>query len=163
MKRVINIGNKKQAYIALEQFRNKHYESIDIEFTNVHLTRLNELVGYKLFRKNSLYVRSSTLWEIMQPVGKGGKHHYHGLEPCEIVNALSSLFDTVLIYQSYSNRYAALVLGEKYPVLMVVIELNAGLENNRGADINKQVTIYPKENLYKFRKHLNEKDILYKK
>lgn len=70
MKRIINIGNKKQASKQLNQFKNKQYESVEIEFTNVHLTSINELVGFKLFNKTSLFARSSMLWEIMQPVGK---------------------------------------------------------------------------------------------
>ncbi len=94
MKRIIIIDNKKQAIKDLEQFKNKHYEAIDIEFANVHLLKLNDLINYKLFYKNSLFVRSSTLWEIMQPVGKGGKHHRR-LEPKEIVDALFSLKDSI--------------------------------------------------------------------
>lgn len=73
MKRIINLGRKKQASRDLEQFKNKHYEAIDIEFTNVHLLKLNAIIGFKFFSKNSLYVRSSTLWEVMQPVGKKRK------------------------------------------------------------------------------------------
>ena len=91
MKRVINIGNKKQACKDLEQFKNKHYDAVDLRINNIHLIKINDYVGYKLFYKNSLFVRSSTLWEIMQPFGSGGKHHYHGLEPEEIIDALSSL------------------------------------------------------------------------
>lgn len=164
MKRVINIGNRKQACKDLEPFRSKHYEACDIEFTNVSLTKINDLVGFRLFRKSGLFVRSSTLWEIMQPVGQGGKHHHHGLQPNEIVDALASLIDSILIYKSHSNRYAVLVSGKaNHPVLMVVIELHASLENNRNADINKLVTIYPKDNLNKLGSSLLEKEVLYKK
>ena len=148
MKREINIGNKKQACERLEQYKNKHYESVDIEFTNVHLTKLNKLIGYSFFKKNSLYVRSSTLWEVMQPVGQSGKHHYHGLEPSEIVNALSSLEKTFLIYETYPKRYAVMVFGsERYQHISVVIEINAGLSNDRNANINKLVTIFPKSHI----------------
>lgn len=162
MKRVINIGNKKQACEQLKQFKNKHYESVDIEFTNVHLLKINSLIGFKLFTKNSLYVRSSTLWEVMQPVGMSGKHHYHGLEPEIIVDTLSSLVNSFLIYESYFDRYAALVFGnEEYPAIMVIIELNAGLSNNRDANVNKLVTIYPKSNLNKLITHISKDKILF--
>ena len=164
MKRVINIGNKKQACKDLEQFKNKHYDAIDIEFTNVHLLKLNELIGYKFFKKNSLFVRSSTLWEVMQPVGKKGKHHYHGLEPQEIVNSLEILVNSFLIYETYSNRYTFIVsCDEKYQNIAIVIELNAGLSDNRNANINKMVTIFPKDNLDKKIIHISEDKIIYKK
>ena len=162
MKRVINIGNKKQACEQLKQYKEKHYESVDVEFTNVHLLKINDLVGFKLFSKNSLYVRSSTLWEVMQPVGMSGKHHYHGLEPETIVDALSSLINSFFIYESYSDRYAVLVYGnEDFPNIMVIIELNAGLSNDRNANVNKLVTIYPKSDLEKLVSHIDEKNILY--
>ncbi len=164
MKRIINIGNKKQAIKDLEQFKNKHYEAIDIEFTNVHLLKLNKLIGYNFFKKNSLYVHSSTLWEIMQPVGKTGKHHYHGLEPMEIIDSLEALVNCLLIYETNPNRYAVLVLGnEKYQNIAVVIELNAGLSNDRFANINKVVTIFPKDNLDKKIIHIPVDKIVYKK
>lgn len=164
MKRIINIGNKKQAIKDLEQFKNKRYESIEIEFTNVHLLKLNKVLEYKLFSKDSLYVHSSTLWDIMQPVGSTYKHHSHGLEPELIVDILSSLIDTFLIYESYSNRYVVLAHGDNdNPNIIIVIELNAGLNANRNANINKLVTLYPKSNLNKLLEHLDKEKIRYKK
>ena len=164
MNRVINIGNKKQACKDLAQFQNKHYDAADIEFRNVHLLKLNALIGYRFFSKNSLYVRSSTLWEIMQPVGKMGKHHYHGLKPDDIVDGLGSLLESFLIYETYPNRYAVLVSGNgTYQNLAIVIELNAGLSNNRNANINKLVTIFPKDNLDKKIAHIPAERIVYKK
>ena len=164
LKRIINIGNKKKAEEDLEVYRNKHYESIDIEFTNVHLLKLNVLIGHRFFSKNSLYVHSSTLWEVMQPVGQKGKHHYHGLEPHDIIDALSILSDTSLIYETNQNRYAVIVDGnEQYKNISVVIELGAGLTNNRNAKINKLVTIFPKSNIEKKLLHLSNDKILYKK
>ena len=164
MKRIINIGNKKQASKQLNQFKNKQYESVEIEFINVHLTSINELVGFKLFNKTSLFARSSMLWEIMQPVGKVGRHHYHGLEPTDIVNALSLLQDPLIVYESYLDRYAVIVFGnDKYTHIMAVVELNAALENDRNANVNKLVTIYPKNELDKTINNLDKSKILYKK
>lgn len=163
-KKIINIGNKKQACKDLEQFKNKRYESLEIEFTNVHLLKLNKVLGLKLFSKDGLYVHSSTLWDIMQPIGSTYKHHSHGLEPELIVDTLSSLIKTFFIYESYSNRYVILVHGNKdNPNIITVIELNAGLKGNRHANVNKLVTIYPKSNLSKLLEHLDNEKIRYKK
>ena len=44
-------------------------------------------------------------------------------------------------------RYYEIVFGNNnYSHIMVIIELNAGLENDRNANVNKLVTIYPKNN-----------------
>ena len=164
MKKIINIGNKKQACKDLEKFKNKRYESLEIEFTNVHLLKLNKVLGFKLFSKDSLYVHSSTLWDIMQPIGSIYKNHSHGLEPELIVESIRSLSNTFFVYESYSNRYTILVLSsEKYQSIAVVIELNASLKNNRNANINKLVTIFPKDNLQKKIPHIPKEKIVYKK
>lgn len=164
MKRIINIGDKKHACLDLEQYKNKHYESIDIEFANVHLIKLNDKIGRKFFTKNDLYVSSSTLWEVMQPVGQRGKHHHHGLEPSEIIDALSEINSTPLIYETYQKRYAVIVANiSKYKYLNVVIELNAGLRNDRNANINKLITIFPKGNLNKKIPNISPEKIIYKK
>ena len=164
MRCIINIGNRKQACRELEQFKSKHYEAVEIEFTNVHLLKLNRKIGFRFFSKNSLYVSSSTLWEAMQPIGKKGKHHYHGLEPYEIVDALASLVEAFLIYETYPNRYAVLVSNiSKYQNIAVVIELHAGLRNDRNACVNKLVTLFPKDNLEKKVVHIAKERIVYKK
>ena len=164
MKRIINIDKKKKACKDLEQFKNKRYESLEIEFTNVHLLKLNQVLGFRAFSKDSLYVHSSTLWDIMQPIGSTYKHHSHGLYPEFVVETLSSLKETFFVYESYSNRYVVLVHGNKeYPNIITVIELNAGLKDNRNANINKLVTMYPKSNLSKLLEHLEKEKIRYKK
>ena len=75
----INLGNKKEALNALSKFKNKDYSPTDIELFNVHMKKLNDVIGYTLFYKNSLYLTSKLLWEAMQPVGNCGTHNYHGL------------------------------------------------------------------------------------
>ena len=86
----------------------------------------------------------------MQPIGGKGRHNYHGLEPDEIIDALSILLNPCLIYETHSGRCGIVVLGKpKYKNIMVVVELNASLTNNRDANINKLVTIYPKDNMEK--------------
>ena len=164
MRRKINIGNKKQACLDLKQYKNKHYDSVDIEFTNVHLLKLNDLVGFKLFDKNSLFARSSMLWEAMQPIGDRGRHNYHGLKPNEIIDALSHLISPILIYESHDDRYAIVVISNNnYKYIMMIFELNAGLENDRDANINKLVTIYPKSDIEKTINKIDTEKIKYKK
>ena len=46
---------------------------------------------------------------------------------------------------------------------MAVVELNAALENDRNANVNKLVTIYPKNELDKTINNLDKSKILYKK
>lgn len=164
MKRVINVGNKKQTYEDLARFKNKHYESIEIEFTNIHLLEVNKSINSKLFTKNALYVHSSILWDIMQPIGSTFKHHSHGLDPKLIIDTLSLLSKTFFVYESYSNRYTFLVDStSEYESIAIVIELNAGLKNDRNANINKLVTIFPKDNLQKKISHIPKEKIIFKK
>ena len=164
MIRIINIGDKKKAYNDIQQFKNKNYDSVDVEFNNVHMTSINKLVGFKLFSKTSLYARSSTLWEAMQPVGKAGRHHYHGFESHEIIDALGLVLEPELIYESYLGRYVIIVyMEQKEQYIMIIIEKNAGLENDRNANVNKLVTIYPKGNFNKIIKNLPKDKILYNK
>ena len=100
----------------------------------------------------------------MQPIGDKGRHNYHGLESNEIVDALSLVSEPILIYETYSNRYGIVVNGEpKYKHIMIVVELNASLSNNRDANVNKIVTIYPKDNLEKSIKNIDKRKILYQK
>ena len=164
MIRIINIGDKKKAYNDIQQFKNKNYDSVDVEFNNVHMTSINKLVGFKLFSKTSLYARSSTLWEAMQPVGKVGRHHYHGFESHEIIDALGLVLEPELIYESYLGRYVIIVyMEQKEQYIMIIIEKNAGLENDRNANVNKLVTLYPKGNFNKIIKNLPKDKILYNK
>lgn len=72
MNKRINIGDKEKAIDDIRQFGQKSYQAVDIEFFNVHLKELNDVCGKKIFNKNNLYARSSTLWELMQPEGNKG-------------------------------------------------------------------------------------------
>lgn len=61
-------------------------------------------------------------------------------------------------------RYYEIVFGNNnYSHIMVIIELNAGLENDRNANVNKLVTIYPKNNFEKAIRNIEKNKILYKK
>ena len=47
----INLGNKKEALNALSKFKNKDYLPTDIELYNVHMKKLNDVIGCTLFIK----------------------------------------------------------------------------------------------------------------
>ena len=77
---------------------------------------------------------------------------------------MSLLQDPLIVYESYLDRYAVIVFGnDKYTHIMAVVELNAALENDRNANVNKLVTIYPKNELDKTINNLDKSKILYKK
>ena len=44
---------------------------------------------------------------------------------------------------------------------MIIIELKAGLSNNRDANVNKLVTMYPKSDLEKLVSHIDKSKILF--
>lgn len=163
MKKQINIANKEKAVSLLEKYHCKNYESADIEILNVHLKEINMICNKKIFDKNSLFVRSSTLWELMQPEGTKGKHNFHGLSPDEIFNALRGTLNPYCVYNTKENRIAVatMFVNKRNEKLLVVIELHAGLENDRFANINKLVSVYPKKNLDSLIKKMDEKDILF--
>ena len=163
MNKQINIAIKEKALNLLEKYRCKNYESTDIEILNVHLKDINFICNKKIFDKNSLFVRSSTLWELMQPEGNKGKHNFHGLSPEEIFNAMRGTVNPYCIYNTKENRIAVatMFVNNRNEKLLVIIELHAGLENDRFANINKLVSVYPKKNLDSLIKKLDKKDILY--
>ena len=164
MNKIIDVKNKK-AIKEIERFRLKKYQMTDIRFVNVHLKRLNKLLSYDLFSKNDLYINSSTLWELMQPVGDSGSHNYHGLSSQDIVDAISGIEDPYCILRVKRERMAAVPVSTMDPKrqLMVVIEIGAELIGHLHAGINKVVTIYPKTNIQKILERTNPKDILYRK
>ena len=149
MNKRINIGDKEKALSDIHEFSLKHYKPTDIEFFNVHLKELNDTCNKKIFDKNNLYVRSSTLWELMQPEGNKGKHNFHGLTGNDIFNVLKSLLQPFAVYYSRDSRIVISTNEEnnRHEKIQIVIELHASLENNRDANINKIVSIYPKKNI----------------
>jgi len=161
----INIANKDKTIKELERFNCKHYESIDIEFCNVHLTEINKISGKRIFDKNSLFVRSSTLWEIMQPLGDRGKHNFHGLKAEDIFSALKSIKKPYCVFICKESRIAIATIVENCnkDKLLLIIELHSGLENDRFANINKLVSLYPKKKIDNMLLKVDSKDILFRK
>ena len=165
MNKRINIGDKEKAINDICQFSQKSYQAVDIEFFNVHLKELNETCGKKIFDKNNLYVRSSTLWELMQPEGSKKTHNFHGLSAENIYEAIKGCLDPFSIFASHDSRIVVITLVEnvREEKLQLIIELHASLENDRSANINKLVSIYPKKNVENELKKIDAKDVLFMK
>ena len=163
MNKRINIGDKEKAIEDIRQFGQKSYQAVDIEFFNVHLKELNDVCGKKTFDKNNLYVRSSTLWELMQPEGYKKTHNFHGLSAEIIYEAIKGSLTPFSVFSSHDSRIVIITLVEnlRHEKIQLIIELHASLENERSANINKLVSIYPKKNVENELKKINEKDVLF--
>lgn len=163
MERKINLQNKQLTIEFLTKIKNKQYSQIDIKLMNSHIKNLNYLVGKNIFKKDAVYVNSSTLWEIMQPQGKSGKHHYHALTEEDIFNALSNIANPYCVFKSYSDRYAIVSISFSHfnEKTITIIEINADLIGVKNAKVYKIVTIYPKSKIDTILRNLNPKDILF--
>ena len=159
----INIGNKETAIELLNQFKEKDYVPFDVRIMNTHITNLNVLVGKTIFRKDSLYINSHTLWELMQPLGKKGNHNYHDLTPEDIEDALSNIDNPYCIFLTKNSRYAIITttLTHVNQPMFVVIEVGSDLLNKKNANIYKIVTMYPKSDFGETIAKLDPKNILY--
>ena len=101
----------------------------------------------------------------MQPIGNSGSHNFHELTPEDIYYALNNVLDPECIIKVKNERYAIIptYISSFDEPLMIVNEIKTGLIENKNANINKIVTIYPKSNLNDYLEKLDEKEILYKK
>ena len=163
MKPVINVGNRELASTIIAQIKENNYVPFDIRITNSHIMELNNLIGKKLFKKSTLYINSHTLWEIMQEVGDKGKHNYHGLTVEDIYDAIYSIRTPDFVYIAKSSRYAVVSskLSHFNIPLVLIIEIGAGTTTDINANINKIVTIYPKDNLNGLITKMDSKNVLY--
>ena len=146
----------------MSKFKNKDYSPTDVELFNIHMKKLNDALGFTLFRKNSLYLTSKLLWEAMQPVGDSGTHNFHGLEVEEIYNALISISKSTKIYKTHDERYLIVtsVVTKCGDPIIAVVKTGSSLADIRNANINKLVTIYPKRNLEQYLKRIKNEPIM---
>ena len=146
MQRTINLGDEKTSKDYLELLRTKRYVPFDIRIVNSHITLLNEVIGKKIFKRDALYINSDTLWEIMQPLGGRGKHHFHNLSPTNIYDALHSIKDSKEVIVSYDNRYVIVTLStfNESTNIAVVVTTNA-LLNSGKTKVLKIITLYPQD------------------
>ena len=162
MIKIINIKSS-DALKQITEYKNKLFSMHDIRLENVHLRKINELVRKNIFSKNDLFVNSTSLWEMMQPQGKQGGHHYHDLTPEEVLDALNNIISPYCIFKTKQNRLSIILSCACYKdnPLMAVVELDADLIDTKNAKINKLVSLYPKSDIEKMIESIDRKRILY--
>ena len=144
---IINIGDKESCLQTLTQFKENKYVPFHVRITNSNIKELNKVIGRNVFKKDALYINSLSLWEIMQPIGGKGVHHYHGLTPEDVYNALSRLQYSKEIYTSCEDRYIVItdVAITKDVKLVVILASNALLYKERIDKVVVIITIYPSD------------------
>ena len=147
MIKAINLSNKIESIEALNIFKSRKGNSRYIRIINSNIKELNKVIGRKVFKKDTVFIRSSTLWEIMQPVGGRGEHHYHGLAPEDVYNALSRLQYSKQVTISNDDRFVVITDVEisKKIFLIVVIKANSYLFKLDMKKVVVIITIYPKD------------------
>ena len=160
MQKDINIKNKAAAEKAITYYKNKRVRDVDVRLSNTELKQINNLSRIDLFSKNDLFVNSETLWSIMQPTGDRDSHNHHGLTPKELIETFNNLTDPYCVFVAELGRLGVIstIISESGHPLMVVIEIGAGLIGRIDANINKMLTMYPKDELDKY---LKSKKVLY--
>ena len=167
--KVINLGTPLRAAEIIDELGKKRLAYADVRFQNVHLKKINDLIGRRVFTKNDLFMDAGGLWDILQEEDGtiGRYHHHHGLSPTFIISALSSLQDPELvILECQTHRYIVVTLSVDGKVVLAVIETDAPLRNNRNANINKLVTLYEKNDFPDYLRRIKKRTearISYKK
>lgn len=159
--KIINIKKERSTLQEFERLRLKKYFYNEIRIDNVHLLLVNRFSKREIFSKDSMYVAPSTLWASMKSSGCDKSHNFHNLSPQIIYDSLRAIKCPVAIYKSkkYLNRFI-IVTPIKYNQehIIVIVEVGARLVNDINANINKLVTIYPKDKV----SELNN-ELIYKK
>ena len=147
MVKAINLGNKNESIETLNIFKTKKGNPRYIRIINSNIKELNKVIGRKVFKKDALYINSLSLWEIMQPTGEEGKHHYHGLTPEDVYNALSRLQYSKEVYTSYQDRYVVItdVVVIEEVRLVVIVTPNEFLLKENIDNVVVIITIYPSD------------------
>lgn len=147
MKVTINLANKDSSIEQLKLFKDKKYAPFYLNIINSHIKELNKVVGRNIFKKDAVYINSLTLWEIMQPVGGQGSHHYHGLTPDEVYGALSKMQYSKNVIPTYDDRYVVItdVVVNEYLKLIVIISSETDIISEDLKNIVAIITIYPSD------------------
>ena len=145
MLRNINLGDEQGTIDLLVKLRERKQEVSDVRIHNSHITELNKIIGRKVFKKESLYIGSETLWELMQPTGGKGRHNYHGLSPKNIYDALHSLRKSKKIEISYDDRYLIVTIATIFEDvnIAVLVTTKGSTKENFKNKVNRIITIYP--------------------
>ena len=101
----------------------------------------------------------------MMDIGNKGRHNSHGLTVDDVYMALQSIRDPRYVYIAKEGRYAIISskLSHFNLPLLIVIEVGAGILGDVDANINKIITIYPKDDIDGLIEKLDKKYLLYKK
>ena len=152
---IINIAERESAINQLTTFRDKEYTPFYVRISNSHIKNLNKVIGRTVFRKDALFINSLSLWEIMQSEGEEGTHHYHGLTPEEVYNALARLKDSNEVYTSYQDRYIVItdVIVRNDLKLVIIISPNEALYKENINNVEVIITIYPSDRKSLMRKN----------
>ena len=147
MNKYINIANKNESLYTLNYFRYNRCSPFFVRISNLHIKDLNKVLGRNIFKKDTVYINSETLWDIMQPVGGKGSHHYHGLTPEEVYNTLSRLRYSKQIIPSYDDRFVVITdIQIRDGLYMVAILLtNEDLYKENIDNVTIVITIYPSD------------------
>ncbi|MCQ2796419.1 MAG: hypothetical protein MJ213_03840 [Bacilli bacterium] len=160
--KIINIRKEKSSLKELERLRLKKYFYNEIRIDNIHLLLVNRFLKNKIFSKDSIYVAPSTLWASMKKsCGRDESHNFHNLSPRTIYDSLCTIKSPEAIYKSkrYINRFIIVTpITYNKEHIIVIVEIGARLVNDINANINKLVTIYPKDKI-----SLNNNELLYQK
>ncbi|MBQ0009371.1 MAG: hypothetical protein KBS97_03775, partial [Firmicutes bacterium] len=100
----INIANTYKAIQIIKKYSDKEIIGKRILIKNLHLKRLNQIYGKKIFSKNDAAINSETLWASTQQFGINKKeilHNTHNLKPKEIVKSLQTISKPLKIVPSY--------------------------------------------------------------
>lgn len=107
------------------------------------MQKINKIYGRKIIFRNSCFVESQTLWELMQPLGSKITHNSHNLSPEQIYEAFLNCKKPIDVIKSYFKRYVILTIAleNNKHNLGVVIEpetYHAVLKKT----VNKVITIH---------------------
>ena len=147
MLRILNIGDTTSSLETLEKIKNNDYSPFEVRIQNSHIIELNKEIGIKVFKNNTLFINSKTLWEIMHPIGGKGKHHYHGLTPSNILEALKTMRHSKDVSLSYDGRYIIISLAKDVndKFLAIIVDPNGTTKDNGTKRVSRIVTIYPQK------------------
>ena len=164
MKNYINIKKRREALDTLNKFKEKNYNMQIVRLDNVELRKINNYLMHTVFKHNDLYVDANTLFEIMQPVGKQGKHNYHGLSPETVIGSLKKIAYPYCIFEDGIQKYAVITseMSKNNQPIMIVIAIETDTRTNIVKEINKIVTMFPKNDVDSFLKNMPQEKILYK-
>ena len=145
MKVIINIANKETAIKVIKKIKETRYVPFDIRIKNTHIKVVNNIIHETIIRNDSVYINSTTLWDIMQPIGGVGDHHYHGLSPEDVYFALYNLKSPVDVMRSYDGRL--MIVVDANPLnntnYAIIVEPRGNLKYQIELIVTRIITIYP--------------------